>query len=128
MNYDTTATVDSSAFIVPGIIGGLFGLLTIIAMWKVFSKAGKPGWAAIIPFYNIYTMLKVAGRPGWWLVLFLIPLVNIVISFIVFVDIAKSFGKGAAFGIVLLGFLSVIGYSILGFGSATYRGPAAARA
>ena len=128
MNYETTATVDSSAFVVPGIIGGLLGLLTIVAMWKVFTKAGKPGWAAIIPIYNAYVLLKIAGRPGWWLILFIIPLVNIVVAFIVFVDVAKSFGKGAAFGIFLLGFFSIIGYAILGFGNASYQGPAAARA
>lgn len=48
----------------------------IIAMWRIFTKAGQPGWAAIIPFYNIYVLMKVVGRPGWWLILFLIPLVN----------------------------------------------------
>jgi uncharacterized protein DUF5684 len=128
VNYETTTTVDSSAFVVPGIVGGLLSLLMIVAMWKVFTKAGKPGWAAIIPFYNLYVLLKIAGRPGWWLILFLIPLVNIVIAFVLYVDVAKSFGKGAAFGIFLLGFFSFIGYPILGFGSAAYQGPAAARA
>lgn len=127
MNYETT-TVDSSAYVVPGIVGGLVGLLTIIAMWRIFTKAGQPGWAAIIPIYNVYVLLKVAGRPGWWLILFIIPFVNIIFGFILFVDVAKSFGKGAAFGIFLLGIFSVIGYSILGFGSATYQGPAGARA
>lgn len=128
MNYETTTTVDSSALVVPSIVGGLIGLLVIVAMWKVFTKAGKPGWAAIIPIYNLYVLLKIAGRPGWWLILFFIPFVNIIMAFVLYVDVAKSFGKGAAFGILLLGFFSFIGFPVLGFGNATYHGPAAARA
>ena len=116
-----------------GIMGGgmtLFALavavVCIAAFWKVFTKAGQPGWAAIIPIYNVYIMLKIVGRPAWWLILFLIPLVNIAIAVIIAIDMAKSFGQTPAFGIVLLFFLSVIGYLILGFGSARYVGPAAA--
>jgi len=117
--------------------GGLFGggfmlfilLVAIVitaAFWKVFEKAGQPGWAAIIPIYNTYIMLKIVGRPGWWLLLLLIPLVNFVIALIVAIDMAKSFGQSATFGVVMLFLLSVIGYLILGFGSARYVGPAAA--
>ena len=64
-----------------------------MAGWKVFTKAGQPGWAILIPFYNTYVLLKIVGRPGWWLVLMFIPLVNIVIAIIVAIDLAKSFGK-----------------------------------
>jgi len=96
-----------------------------IAYWKVFVKAGRPGWAVLVPFYNAYVFLKIAGRPGWWLLLFLIPLVNIVIGFIVQIDIAKSFGKGVGFAMGLI-FLGPIFYAILGFGQAEYKGPAAA--
>lgn len=96
-----------------------------IAYWKVFVKAGRPGWAVLVPFYNAYVFLKIAGRPGWWLLLFLIPLVNIVIGFIVTIDIAKSFGKGVGFAMGLI-FLGPIFYAILGFGQAEYKGPAAA--
>ena len=72
-------------------------VLLIAAIWKVFSKAGQPGWAAIIPIYNIYVMCKVAGRPGWWLLLMLIPLVNVIIAIILNVDIAKNtLAKGLA--------------------------------
>ena len=62
--------------------GGLVAILVLVyiaiivfeiaALWKVFVKAGHPGWAAIIPIYNIYVLLKVIGRPGWWLLLFLL--------------------------------------------------------
>ncbi|MBL9215108.1 MAG: hypothetical protein JNG83_06495 [Opitutaceae bacterium] len=96
----------------------------VAAIWKVFVKAGQPGWAAIIPIYNIYILLKIAGRPGWWLLLLLIPLVNLVVSIMVGIDVAKAFGKGAGFGVglALLGFIF---YPILGFGSATYLGAGA---
>jgi uncharacterized protein DUF5684 len=99
-------------------------ILEIAGIWKVFTKAGEPGWAAIIPIYNIYVMLKIGGHPGWWLLLFLIPFVNIVIFFIMGIDVAKSFGKSTAFGVglVLLGFIF---WPILGFGDARYVGPAA---
>jgi Na+/proline symporter len=108
------------------IFGLAVAVVGIAAMWKVFTKAGKPGWAAIIPFYNAYTLLKVVGRPGWWLVLLFIPLVNIVIAIVVMVDLAKSFGKGGLFAFFGLIVFSFIGYCILGFGKARYLGPAGA--
>ena len=100
----------------------------IIGLWKVFEKAGQPGWAVLIPIYNAYILLKIAGRPGWWLLLFLIPLVNLVISFIVAIDIAKAFGQSTVFGVILLFLLGGIGYLILGFGNYRYVGPAGATA
>ena len=98
-----------------------FILLIVAAMWKVFSKAGQPGWAAIIPIYNVYVMCKVAGRPGWWLLLMLIPLVNFIIAIILNVDISKRFGKGVGFAIGMI-LLPFIFWPILGFGSAQYEG------
>jgi hypothetical protein len=106
----------------------LFWLLclavAIIAGWKLFTKAGQPGWAAIIPIYNLYVMTKIVGRPWWWLLLCLIPLVNIIIAFILAWDLAKSFGQSLMFaiGLMLLGFIF---YPILAFGPATYKGPSA---
>jgi uncharacterized membrane protein YhaH (DUF805 family) len=102
----------------------VFVVLMIAAMWKVFSKAGQPGWAALIPIFNVYIMCKVAGRPGWWLLLFLIPFVNLIIAIIVTIDIAKRFGKGIGFAIGMI-LLSFIFWPILGFGSAQYQGAAA---
>jgi hypothetical protein len=96
----------------------------IVAMWKIFTKAGQPGWACLIPFYNIYVLCKIVGRPGWWLILMLIPFVNVIIGIILCIDLAKSFGKGVGFGLGLI-FLSFIFYPILGFGSAQYQGPVA---
>jgi len=101
----------------------LIYIALIVAMiagcWKVFAKAGQPGWAIFIPFYNFYVMCQIAGRPGWWLLLLFIPLVNFVIAIIVAIDIARKFGQSAAFGIGLA-FLGFIFYPILGFGDATY--------
>ena len=105
------------------IIALLVTVLMIVAMWKVFTKAGQPGWGSIIPILNFYFLCKIAGRPGWWLLLMLIPFVNLIIWIVVCVDIAKNFGKGAGFGIglALLGFIF---FPILAFGDATYQGPA----
>ena len=96
----------------------------IAALWHVFVKGGRPGWAAIIPFYNYYVLLKVVGRPGWWLILYFIPIVNIVVWLIVAIDLAKSFGKGTGYGVGVF-FLAFVFVPILGFGSARYVGPAA---
>jgi len=102
-----------------------FMVVVIAGMWKTFTKAGKPGWAAIIPIYNIWVLIEIAGRPGWWLLLILfIPVVNLIMLIIVYIDVAQAFGKGAGFAIGLV-FLGFIFFPILGFGSATYKGPPA---
>jgi len=121
-DYTTSAGGGSR---VPGIIGLLIGLLIIVAMWKVFTKAGQPGWASIIPIYNLYIWCKIVGRPWWWILLMLIPFVNFIVAIILCIDMAKSFGKGAGFGIGLA-LLGLIFWPILGFGSAQYQGAAAA--
>ncbi len=107
-----------------GLIGVVFFVLFVVVMWRVFTKAGQPGWAAIIPIYNTYILLKIAGRPWWWLLLFLIPLVNVVIAIVVTVDIARNFGKGGGFAVGMI-FLPFVFYPILAFGDAQYQGPAA---
>src|SRR6059058_2676287 len=101
-----------------------FTILMIAAWWKIFSKAGQPGWAAIIPIYNWIVWCKIVGRPWWWILLLLIPFVNLIILIILMIDLAKSFGKGVGFGIGLI-LLAVIFFPILGFGSAQYQGPSA---
>jgi hypothetical protein len=106
------------------IVGLLIALLLVIAMWKVFTKAGQPGWASIIPIYNLYIWCKIVGRPGWWIILLLVPFVNIIVGIILCIDMAKSFGKGVGFGIGLA-LLGIIFWPILGFGSALYQGPSA---
>ncbi|RDI33303.1 DUF5684 domain-containing protein [Lentzea flaviverrucosa] len=120
---DTAALLGTLA--VFGIIGLIITVIAIVVMWKTFAKAGQPGWAAIVPIYNLYVLTQIGGRPGWWTVLLLIPGVNVVVLAILSIDVAKSFGKDAVFGIVGLWLFSIVGYAILGFGNAQYRGPAA---
>jgi uncharacterized membrane protein YhaH (DUF805 family) len=93
----------------------------IAAMWKIFAKAGKPGWASIVPIYNIVVWLKVVNRPIWWIILLIIPIVGWVVAIVITNDLAKAFGKGTGwtFGLLLLPFVF---YPILGFGSDEFVG------
>ena len=100
-------------------------VIVIAAQWKIFTKAGKPGWACIVPIYNIIVLLEIVGKPLWWIVLLFIPIANLVVSIMVANLLAKSFGKGVGFTVGMI-FLPIIFYPILGFGSATYQGPAGA--
>ncbi len=111
-----------------GLFGGVFMVvwlaifvLTIAGMWKIFIKAGKPGWACLIPIYNLIVLLEIAGKPVWWFILFLIPLVNLVVAILVVIALAERFGKGVGFAIGLL-LLPFIFYPLLGFGDARYQG------
>lgn len=100
-------------------------LLVIVAIiagiWKVFTKAGKPGWACLIPIYNVIVLLEIAGKPTWWVILYLIPIVGLVIAIIVAIDVGKAFGKDTGYGLGLA-FLPFIFYPLLGFGDAQYQG------
>lgn len=122
----------SSGGALGAIVGLFFSLLwlaVIVALlaglWKLFVKAGHPGWAALVPFYNIYILCLIAGRPWWWMLLLLVPILNFVVSIVLALDIAKSFGKDVLYGLGLA-FLAPIFYPILGFGTAKYQGPSAA--
>lgn len=97
-----------------------FVVFMAASLWKVFDKAGEPGWAALVPIYNMVVLLKVVGRPTWWVGLLLfVPFVFIVVA----VDLAKSFGRSAAFG-VLLALVPIIGFPMLAFSEDRYVGPA----
>jgi len=96
-------------------------LLMLIAIWKIFTKAGKPGWAAIIPIYNIIILLEIVDKPLWWFILWFIPFVNIIIGIIVSIELAKKFGQSTGFAVGLI-LLPIIFYPILGFGSYKYTG------
>jgi hypothetical protein len=100
-------------------------LMALASLWVVYTKAGQPGWAAIVPIYNLYVWTKIVGRPWWWMLLMLVPLVNIIIAIILNLDLARSFGKTAAYGVGLM-LLGFIFYPMLAFGSSTYTGPSAA--
>ncbi len=100
-------------------------IVMIVAQWKLFSKAGKPGWASLVPIYNTVVLLEIVGRPTWWILLLLIPCTAPIILVIMAVDLAKSFGKGGGYavGLILLG---IVFFPMLAFGSAQYEGPSAA--
>lgn len=100
----------------------IFIVFYIYCMWRIFVKAGKPGWAAIIPIYNVLVELEIVGRPWYWLLLMLIPVVNVVLGIILLFRMAKVFGKGIGFGFGLL-FLAPIFIPILAFDNSTYLGP-----
>ena len=105
------------------IIWGVVILFYIATMWTVYTKAGKPGWASIIPIYNAVVLHQMVGKPVWWVLLYLIPIVNIVIAIIVTHALSLSFGKGTGFtlGLIILGFIF---YPMLAWGDAQYLGPA----
>jgi len=114
--------MDDGVLLLPVLIGLALAVFILASMWKVYTKAGQPGWACLIPFYNAYILLKIAGKPGWWLILLFIPLVNLVITIVYSVALAERFGKGAGFGIGLV-FLGIIFFPILAWGEAKYLGP-----
>ena len=128
---DQTSPQPSAGGGIAGAISGLITLaivvLVLAGMWKVFTKAGEPGWAVIVPIYNLIVLLKIAGKPVWWIILLIIPFVNFIILILVALGVAKAFGKGAGFGIGLA-FLGPIFYPILGFGDAKYVGAGAGAA
>ncbi|MEI7500968.1 MAG: DUF5684 domain-containing protein [Bacteroidota bacterium] len=110
------------AIIVPIIIFSIMvAVIEIVGAWYMFQKAGEPGWAAIIPIYNYLIAIKIAGKPWWYLLLMLIPFVNLVIYIIILNGLSKSFGKGTGFTVGLF-FFRFIFIPILGFGNAVYVG------
>lgn len=120
---------NSAAYAVAGTFLGAYMLVCLavvvfmlVCLWKIYAKAGKPGWGAIVPFYNMYLLYDIAMGNGWLFLLTLVPLVNFVMGIVLMFKMAKAFGKGVGFGFGLL-FLSFIFYPILAFGSAEYEGP-----
>lgn len=103
-------------------VGAIIGVLTIVATWMVYSKAGEHGWAALVPFYAQYVLYKITWGNGWLFLLLLVPFVNVVVGIITLVKLSKSFGYGGGFACGLI-FLNTIFMLILGFGSSRYVGP-----
>ncbi|MBP6880564.1 hypothetical protein KBC31_02965 [Candidatus Saccharibacteria bacterium] len=128
-SFDTTTTTAGDAamggaiFFGALIIALIIAIPMIIAMWKIFVKAGQPGWASIVPIYNSYVMVQIAGLPILWFILMLVPYVNGIAAIYVLYMLAKSFGKDAGFTALMV-LLPFIGFPILGFGKAQYLGPA----
>lgn len=102
----------------------VIGVLMIVALWKIFTKAGEAGWKSIIPFLNTFVLFRIAGLNPWLFLLMLIPFVNLIVWIVVSLKLGERFGKGTAWTIFMLIIFSVIGYLILGFGGDQYRRPA----
>lgn len=129
---DDLSTGGAETGIIAGIIAAALGLYLVfsvvaylffgLCVGKVLKKAGKPLWAGFVPIYNLILLLEIVGRPAWWLILFFIPFVGVIVGIIACIDLAKSFGKDAVFGVLLV-IVSVIMWPILAFGDATYKGP-----
>jgi len=119
-----TATIaaESSTSVNPAaiVVGFAFGILGIIAYWRIFAKTGNPGWTSIIPILNSLVLLKAVKRPLWWLILLIIPFVGIVFLIIVLNDLSKAFGHGVGFTLLLI-FLTPIGLLVLAFGGSQYQ-------
>lgn len=92
-----------------------------VGVWKAFVKAGQPGWALLIPIYPLYCMTQMANKPGWWVLLFFVPIANIVVMFILMMEIAKNFGKSSGFGVGMV-LMGGIFWPILGYGDAQFNG------
>ena len=98
--------------------------LALISMWKIFEKAGRPGWEGIVPFYNLYILLKIVGKPSWWMIMFFIPIVNLIFLIWTYNMLSKSFGKTEGFTVGLV-LLSIVFLPIMAFDdSIRYLGPA----
>ena len=126
-NFDFEADFAAAAAGVAGTVLVLWlialavGILMIIAQWRIFSKAGEPGWASLIPIYNLYVLYKITWGSGIRFLLLLIPLYNIILAIQTNIRLARAFGKDDGFAVGLI-FLPSIFMLILGFGGAQYCG------
>lgn len=122
-NYEAAGLALGIGFWVAYMLFALaLSVFILVAMWKVYAKAGKPGWACLVPFYNTYCLFEIAFGNGWLFLLTFVPCVNFVFLIMLYFKLAKAFGQGVGFGFGLL-FLSPIFFAILAFGKAQYVGP-----
>ena len=124
---DGSTSANEGGGMIAALFGGAFFLVFLVVfvivaagMWKVFEKAGEPGWAALVPIYNMIVLVKIAGKEMWWVILMLVPCVNFVAAVMICLDVARKFGKDTAYGIGLA-LLPFVFFPMLGFGSATYN-------
>lgn len=131
MDYKELSAIDTSGIpaIDPGLIW-IFGaigvvisvlvcLLILSATWRIFTKAGRPGWYALIPVYNVYVMLQIVKKPTWLTLLFFIPYLQLIPQIIISIELGKAFGKSAAFSTIFILILP-LGYFIIAFDDSKY--------
>lgn len=110
------------AFLIALLIAMAMGVAVLLTAgaWYMFEKANKPGWAILVPIYNLIVMCEIAKKPTWWVAMFLIPIANIIFLIMMLNGIAKAFGKSEGFTVGLV-FLRQIFFAILGYGPAQYQ-------
>ena len=107
----------TSAVGIVGMVELALIVLMLVSLWRIFTKAGEAGWASLIPVYNVYVMLRIAGKPGWWLLLYFVPIANIIVGILTLAGIANRFGRGGGFVVGMI-FLPFIFYPVLAFSDA----------
>lgn len=105
-------------------LGLTVSVFLLIALWKVYRKAGLPGWGVLVPIYNVILLLRIGGKPGWWFLLLLLAPINVIFHILMLLGIARNFGKGGGFAVGLL-LLPVIFFPILAFGNARWNSASA---
>lgn len=120
--YDSYETTLAAAMGVYSVVVLLLAVFVIVCMWKIFSKAGRPGWAAIIPIYNTYILFDIAWGNGLLFLLMFIPVANFVVMIILYVKLSQAFGYGGGFAVGLI-LLPIIFLPVLAFGNNSYVGP-----
>ena len=130
--YTTTTTNSTGGFlagttlVILMLVMLVVAVLAIVAMWKIFEKAGEKGWKSLIPIYNSWILFELSGKPGWWALVSLIPYIGFVIYLVLWImamlQLAKNFGKSTTFAVFGLIIFSFVGMLMLGFGDAKYTG------
>lgn len=121
-DYSYAIALTGGAAVVTWLITMVIAVASLVGMWKVYAKAGEPGWAAIVPYMNTYKLFKIAYGNGWKFLFLLVPIANIYFGIMVYVKLAKAFGKGGGYAAGLI-FLNPIFMIMLGFDDSTYLGP-----
>jgi hypothetical protein len=113
--------LQSGGFPIELLVLAAISLISLAGVWMTFTKANQPGWAALIPFFNIYIMLKIGGNEWWWLLVLFVPIVQLYAIYKIMSGVARAFGQGIGFALGLW-FLGFIFFPLLGFGNYTYQG------
>ena len=119
-DYNTTDAADAGMGVGFLLVAVAAAIIMIASMWRIFTKAGRPGWAAIVPVYNTLQLIWTSGKPWWWVILMFIPLINVIALIVIYYNLARAFGKGVGYTLLFL-FLPIIGFPMLAWGSATYK-------
>ena len=125
-SYSYSTSTHSNATWYEALVGwvalALLMAFMLFVMWRIYARAGQPGWTVLVPFYNTYVLLKIVNRPGWWLALYFIPIVNFVVNIIVYYDLAKAFGRGRG-TLLLMVFIPFVGFPVVSFSQGPYKKP-----